>query len=308
MKTFKEHIIEKTLAAKRESKYIEFKESFDTDSNQDWCENIKDIIAIANSGGGIIVYGLKNNGTVSNFNSSKLFKLDTAIFNDKISKYIEAVFCNFEIVEIKKDKSKLVGLVIEDSRIPFVFCKPGTYALNDRKQKNAFSQGTIYFRHGAKSEPCNSTDLKDVIERNLELIKKSWLGNIRKVVNAPSDSRIEVLSSKVTLSNAPNATPIRITNDISAPSYRLEDPNITHPYRQKDVLNILQKDLKIKLNSFHFRCVRKEYKIDGSRPDMCWISNFGSPQFSSHYVNFLKEEFKKDNKFFDKIREKYLKR
>jgi hypothetical protein len=252
MKTFKENIIEKVLVAKRESKYIEFKESFDPDSNQDWCENIKDIIAIANSGGGIIVYGLKNDGSVSGFNSSKLFRLDIAVFTDKISKYIDAVFCNFEIVEIKKYKSKLLGLVIDDSRIPFVFCKPGTYSINNGKQKSAFSQGAIYFRHGAKSEPSNSTDLKDVIERNLELIKKSWLGNIRKVVSAPSDYRVEVLSSKVTPSDSPNATPIRIKNDLSAPTYRLEDPNITHPFRQKDVINILQKDLKIRLNTFHF--------------------------------------------------------
>ena len=54
MKSFKQILIEKAKAAKRESKYIEFKVSFDIDSTQDWCEIIKDIVAIANSGGGII--------------------------------------------------------------------------------------------------------------------------------------------------------------------------------------------------------------------------------------------------------------
>jgi len=41
MKIVKEKIIEKVKKAKRESKYIEFKEKFDINSSQDWCEIIK---------------------------------------------------------------------------------------------------------------------------------------------------------------------------------------------------------------------------------------------------------------------------
>ena len=51
-------LIDKALAAKRESKHIEFKEGFDPASGHDWCESIKDIVAIANSGGGVLIFGL----------------------------------------------------------------------------------------------------------------------------------------------------------------------------------------------------------------------------------------------------------
>jgi len=45
-------LIQKALTAKRESKSVEFKETFDPTSPGDWCEVVKDIVAIANSGGG----------------------------------------------------------------------------------------------------------------------------------------------------------------------------------------------------------------------------------------------------------------
>ncbi len=170
MKSTKESLIEKALNAKRESKYVEFKESFDVNSAQDWCEIIKDIIALTNTGGGILLFGIKNNGSLSGFDCSKLLCLDPVTLTDKVNKYTNIDFQNFEIEELLKGRKKIAGVIIYESRIPIPFCKPGTYSVSADKQKTAFSQGTLYFRHGAKSEPCNSEDLKEVIERNLEQI------------------------------------------------------------------------------------------------------------------------------------------
>ena len=63
----KRTLIKQATIAKRESKYLEFKECFDINSAQDWCEIIKDIVAIANSGGGILVFGAKSDGTPVNY-------------------------------------------------------------------------------------------------------------------------------------------------------------------------------------------------------------------------------------------------
>jgi hypothetical protein len=41
-----------------ESATVDFKESLDPGSKQDWCELIKDIVAMTNSGDGCIVIGL----------------------------------------------------------------------------------------------------------------------------------------------------------------------------------------------------------------------------------------------------------
>jgi hypothetical protein len=93
------------------------------------------------------------------------------------------------------------------------------------KQKTAFSVGTVYFRHGAKSEPGTSDDIRKVIERQLEFIRKSWIKSVKKVVQAPPGSQIVTLPhtgptgatsmSHVTFRAVKddNATPIRLTRD-----------------------------------------------------------------------------------------------
>jgi predicted HTH transcriptional regulator len=101
-------LIERALKAKRESKYIEFKASFNTSSAQDWCEIIKDIVAIANSGGGIIIFGVDDRGLPLHKDLSLLLKLDPADIANKVLKYTATYVPDVEIVELDKNKEKVV--------------------------------------------------------------------------------------------------------------------------------------------------------------------------------------------------------
>jgi len=218
-------LIQKALSAKRESKYIEFKQGFDPTSPREWCELIKDIVAIANSGGGIIVFGLGNTGIPTEDPVEPIAHIDPADIANKISKYTGPVDLEFDIRSLEKDGHGLVAFVLQPVSIPLVFQKPGTYDIGSGKQRTAFSRGTVYFRHGAKSEPGTSEDIRKVIERQLENIRKSWLKGVRKVVKAPPGSKIvtvtsvsgkeapTVLATTVRAVNDPNATPVRLTRD-----------------------------------------------------------------------------------------------
>lgn len=302
----KEKIIEKAKNAKRESKYIEFKDRFDVNFSQHWCEIIKDIVAIYNSGGGCIVFGINNDGSPSGYDVSSVLGLDPAIITDKIAKYTDIQFSDFEIEEIEKRGHKIAILIIYPTEVPIIFTKPGTYSIGDSKQKTAFGRGTIYFRHGAKSEPGNYYDLEKAIERRIEKIKKSWLSGIKKVVAAPLGHIIHVLPPNVKMSSSPTAAPIRITYSKEAPAYRLETPDKTHPYRQKEVIEKVNARLRDKqINQYDILCVRRVYKVDKSKPDFYYKSKYGVPQYSEKFVNWLIESFQNDPKFFDKAREKY---
>lgn len=307
MKIKKEKIIEKAKNAKRESKYIEFKDRFDTNSSHDWCEIIKDIIAMANSGGGCILFGVNNDGTPSTYDVSSVLKLDPAIITDKIAKYTGQQFSDFEIEEIDKNGHKVPILIIYPSDIPIIFIKPGTYETGSGRQKTAFGKGTIYFRHGAKSEPGNNFDLLKAIERKIEEVKRSWLSGIRKVVTAPIGHVVQVLPPDIIMSISPDAIPIRITNNDEAPTYKLETPDKTHPYRQKEVIERVNERLKGKkrINQYDILCVRRVYNINGSRPDFYYKPKYGVPQYSELFVNWLVESYEKNSAFFDEAREKY---
>lgn len=130
----------------------------------------------------------------------------------------------FEIRELEKQGQKLVAFVVHAVSIPIVFQKPGTYDAGGGKQKTAFGVGTVYFRHGAKSEPGNSEDIRTVIERRLEFIRKSWIKGVRKVVQAPQGSQIitvrpagsrgtVVVPPVLRAVRDPRATPVLLTRD-----------------------------------------------------------------------------------------------
>lgn len=218
-------IIQKALSAKRESKHIEFKSAFDPAAPGEWCELIKDIVALANSGGGILLFGVDSTGQPTGDSVVAISNIDPADIANKISKYTGPVDLNFTIHDLTKHGQPLIAFVVNAVSVPIVFQKPGTYEIPDNKQKTAFGKGTVYFRHGAKSEPGTTEDIRQSIERQLDSVRKSWLKGVRKVVEAPPGVQMvavrplgaantgNTFDSVVRVVNDPDATPVRLTRD-----------------------------------------------------------------------------------------------
>jgi len=243
-----------------ESDRVEFKASFDATSAADWIEVIKDIVAIANSGGGAIIFGIADNGRSSEFDCASLSSLDPAEITDKIHKYTARQFHDFEII---RNVGRHLAVLIRGVAVPLVFSKPGTYDIGGGKQKTGFSMGTVYFRHGAKSEPGNSDDLRWFLEQRIEEIRKTWFEGIVKVVEAPPGSRVEVLPT--TTSDAP--TSIRLVNDPAAPAYSQLSIDDTHEFRQKEVVAEINKALKGRkvIRDLRFSALEKSTKLTRNR-------------------------------------------
>src|SRR4051812_10701539 len=79
--------IDQLAQSENESAQIDFKSEFDTDSKKDWCEILKDIVAMANTRGGIIVVGVADDGQPSGADLLKRPRIDPAKVTDKIASY-----------------------------------------------------------------------------------------------------------------------------------------------------------------------------------------------------------------------------
>ena len=260
---------------------------------------------MANSGGGVLVIGLDNKGNPTGFDPAPVLDLDEAVVTDRIEKYTGLQFDAFTISEQTKKGYRLAVIFVEGVSIPIVFIKPGTYAVSDRKQKTAFSAGTVYFRHGAKSEPGNTNDLRKAIERQLETIRKSWLQGVRKVVKAPPGSQIYTFPSGVEVreSASSNATAIRIVDDPDAPAYRKLDYDLTHPFRQKEAIEEINRGLagRARINSFDIQCINRVYEI-WDKENFYHHPKYSSPQYSREYVSWVISQYEQDEDFFRKTR------
>lgn len=302
-------LVDKALKAKRESKLVDFKTTFDPELAGDWCELVKDIVAMANSGGGVIVIGLDNGGAPSKSDVKPVLDLDHAKFVDKIRKYTGFEFGELEVHEAKKQDETVAVIEIAAVKVPMVFADVGTYAIEvegKQKQKTAFSKGTVYFRHGAKSEPGTTEDIRNVIERQLEAIRGEWLDNVRKVVRAPQGSSVSVFSGEVKESNSPEATPIRLVDDPNAPGYRLIDHDTTYPHRQTELVDVVNKMLPegIGANTYDILAVRRVHGIDDD-PRYCHKPKFGSAQYSDNFAKWIVDRHKENKNFFAEARQQY---
>jgi hypothetical protein len=299
-------LVAKGLRAKRESKFVDFKRSFDTSSAGEWCELIKDIVAMANSGGGVILVGLDNGGNPTGENVSSVLALDPAVIADKVKKYTGVNFAEIEVHEAQKQTTRIAVVEISAVRIPMAFEKVGTYQVSPSKQRTAFSQGTIYFRHGAKSEPGTTADLRRVIDREVESLRREWLNGVRKVIKAPAGSAVSISQGEVRESTASTAMPIRLVNDPEAPGYRIIDHDRTYPYRQKELIHVVNGMLPdgVSINSHDILAVRRVHEVDDD-PMYSHQPKFGSRQYSDAFVGWLVDQHKRDDSFFQQARDEY---
>lgn len=301
----REELIQAAESKNNEEIFLDFKSEFDPNSNGAWCEVLKDIAAFANTGGGIILIGVNDNGTSSEANLDALRKTDPATFTDKVFKYTGIQFSGFEILDIDRSGFAAIGILVKYTFPPLVFIKPGTYQdpNNPKKQKTGFGQGVLYFRHGTKSEPANSFDVSRIVEIELDKRRKGWLENIRKVVEAPSEFEVSMIPASLKESKE-GTIPIRITDSENAPEYKLAFWEY-YKYRRKELVIELSKIIKDRDVGVHdIQSVVKVYKIT-DKPKFATIPEGQGPRYSDEFIKWLVEQHRRNRDFFDEAREKY---
>jgi len=142
-----------------ESASADFKSSFDPHSKQEWCELIKDIVAMSNSGGGLIIVGVDDDGNpLENGDVSALLAVDPADVTNRIHSYTDQHFGAFEIIESVRRGKPVAVIDVEPSDIPIVFTAHGGYAIpggqKPHSSKEAFTFDTAQRVNLAQRTTC----------------------------------------------------------------------------------------------------------------------------------------------------------
>jgi hypothetical protein len=271
--------------ARRSSKRVALRE------NLDHIELVRDIAAMANSGGGVIVL----DGVPA---------VDEELLHEQLAGYAEPEFESFAVERLTRDGRPSTAVVVEEVRnAPLVFTRSGRVG----GQQVAFVRGGLYFRHGAKSEPATGADVRDFIKRQLDATRSQWLANIRQVMLAPDGAEVAVVET-AERDEEGRPTLIRLTTDPHAPLYGQVDPDQSHPYRQKEVIREVNARLDGQtVNAFDVLSVRRVYAItEETRPEFVHVPKFGSPQYSDAFVDWLVTENERDPELFPRAKTRYL--
>jgi len=158
-----------------------------------------------------------------------------------------------------------------------------------------------FFRHGARSAPATRDDLRRFMERRLALVRKRLIGDIKRVITAPEGSEIVAIERS---EDDHGERVIRITTDVHAPLYRAIDFDVTHPYRQKELIAAVNARLSEDhaINSYDFQAIKHTYDID---PDFVHLPRFGTNQYSEAFVDWLVNRIAHDPGFLPAARTRY---
>lgn len=299
-------LIAEATNATDESTTIEFKENF-LNEHPFWCEIVKDIVAMSNTDGGIIVFGILDNGqSIQDFDTQKTLSVDLADIANKVFSFTRIHISGLKWVEISRSGKTHPGLFLTRSNFPIVFSHAGNYVdpENPKRQKNAFNAGSIYFRHGSKSEPGVSEDIRNFIEYEIRKERTTWLDGVAKLTEAPRGANVQIVVPSANISSSATQE-VRLTDNPSAQPAVCFDPDKLYPYRTGEAAKAVSKRLGsgIVVSSSLIILVRKCFKITPeSRSDYCYKSRHSSPQFSEKFIDWIVEEIQKDPDFFVKMK------
>src|SRR5204863_1448495 len=98
------------------------------------------------------------------------------------------------------------------------------------------------------------------------------------------------------------------TTDPTAPLYGQIDPDLSHPFRQKEVVREVNARLDGReVNAFDILSVRRIHEIsEEAHPDFVHVPKFGSPQYSEAFVDWLVEQDATAPQFFARAKTRYV--
>lgn len=178
----------------RENTWLEFKENF---NRNDFAIYGKVLSSFANNNGGIIVFGIKDKPRqtigMRNNNFENLDEKDLSNFlNEHFSPELK-----FETYQFTIDNKKFGVIEIEKSNDKPVIC------IKTGGKKQEIQESEIYYRYSGRSEKIKYSELKYILDNNLEEERQKWREHIEKIatVGAKNIKMLDLLRGEIEVEN-----------------------------------------------------------------------------------------------------------
>ena len=186
------------LAAREENSIIDYKVDFDG-SDEHWLEITKDVMALANTLGGYLAFGIRN-GTfeIVGLNDEAIRLLsEPNVLLLKLNRFVEPSFTTVRSKLVcVEGKSCVVIHVPASHGHTHIVARDGSFRHPTGTPKVVLRQGTFYVRRSGANHLGNARDLDAIVARRIEYFRSSLMGKIARVVEAPADSEILVVKQE----------------------------------------------------------------------------------------------------------------
>lgn len=174
---------------------LDYKVTLDLADREARLRLVKDIIAIANAGGGVIVFG-RDDTEVYGIEPEVAKALDSARLADEVDKFARPakISLSHETQQLAVD-CYLVSIHVAAAReYPIVMAEDGNSAgATQGKTKHVFVKGDIWTRHSSKTERATYEDLRHWIDHARQVERDTILSRINKVISIPDGADIQIV-------------------------------------------------------------------------------------------------------------------
>ncbi len=142
------------------------------DFKEQWIENAslaKEMLALANSHGGIIIFGVAENEDKSIRIDGLSEIKDKAVISNGIKKYISSNL-EYEIYDFSYTSSEYDALVGKHFQMMVIEDSPKYIPFLSKKESGTLKQNMIYIRRGTSCEIANEEELQAILSRRLNYL------------------------------------------------------------------------------------------------------------------------------------------
>ena len=210
---------------------LDYKETFNSDSNKEWVGITIDAMAFSNSSSGYILFGVedKTYRHLGLNDSAKDTLSDVNLILQKLNRYVRPKFnlirtklfdengLTFALMHIPESIGKTH---ITTSEVAYNRVNPRT---GKNKQSIILRKGMIYVRQSGGNREIDPESFENIINKRLILNRESLLKNIVKLVEGPSDSEVYFFNGAT---DDLKSNPIEISGNTIQLKSEGVDPNI----------------------------------------------------------------------------------
>jgi hypothetical protein len=320
---FEFDLTQKGHLKKRESFDLEYKENFQLGDNL--VKYIKTLAGMANSKGGIILFGVKDSPHIPlGMQNNKFTEIDPRKIDKEIREYFSPELIWETYIQIFDNKS-FGTLKVKEAESKPVVCK--------KNKDNILREGAIYYRYRGETKEIEYPELKSILDKEKEKEKLMWMNLVQKIGQIGPQNisildtykgEIEVGDQKILIDEkvlhkikfikegqftekvGEGLPTLRLIGDVDGvvnPDLTLA-PDIVYPLLSNDILK------RLPLNQHDFTCICWKLKIKGNKKYHTEI-RIGEKSNSTHKYSegliYVLDRLLKREDFLSQCRSEYRK-
>jgi hypothetical protein len=215
------------LTAPCEVPSLDFKQVF-ADQPRAWLELEKDIVCMANYGGGLLLFGVCSDGTWVGLPASLARLFDPATVIAKVQRHARSARITVEYVEVTHYRHRFGLMRVHAATHITLFDMDGDYPDENNRVRKAFYRGVVYSRGAGGNCAATQLDLDRLVEIAANRKVSSLLARIQTIAFLPERSQLVAQDPKqptkgYVLVSSGEGTPVRIVPDESGAALTLSE-------------------------------------------------------------------------------------